>query len=144
GVRRIPGGQHLLQQSRVGPRRAWRLTVAFTQEQIKNAQVIANVGQSLGASSRDIQIATMAAIVESGLRNLDYGDRDSIGMFQQRDAWGSREARLNPQESAKMFFLGGNAGQRGLLDFSNRGGMGMGEAAQAVQVSAFPDRYAQQ
>ena len=115
--------------------------MAWTAEQLQNARIIAEVGQSLGASARDIQIAIAAAIVESGLRNLDYGDRDSIGMFQQRDAWGSREQRLDPRQSAKMFFLGGHAGQRGLLDFADRDQMGIGEAAQAVQVSAFPDRY---
>ena len=115
--------------------------MAWTAEQLQNAAIIAEVGQSLGASARDIQIAIAAAIVESGLRNLDYGDRDSIGMFQQRDAWGSREQRLDPRQSAKMFFLGGHAGQRGLLDFASRDQMGIGEAAQAVQVSAFPDRY---
>lgn len=118
--------------------------MAWSQEQLNNARVIYEVGRQVGASYRDIQTALMAAIVESGLRNLDYGDRDSIGMFQQRDAWGSREARLDPRSSARMFFLGGNAGQRGLLDFGDRDGMGMGEAAQAVQVSAFPDRYAEQ
>ena len=115
--------------------------MAWTAEQLANAKTIYEVGIELGASLRDIEIAISAAIVESGLRNLDYGDRDSIGMFQQRDAWGSREARLDPRQSAKMFFLGGNAGQRGLLDFANRDQMGIGEAAQAVQVSAFPDRY---
>lgn len=97
----------------------------------------------VGASLRDIQIGITAAIVESGLRNLDYGDRDSIGMFQQRDAWGSRADRLDPYKSARMFFLGGAAGQRGLLDFDDRTSMSMGQAAQAVQVSAFPDRYAE-
>lgn len=115
----------------------------WTEEQRQNAAIIAQVGQQLGASQRDIQTAIMAAIVESGLRNLNYGDRDSIGMFQQRDAWGSAEARLNPYQSAKMFFLGGNAGQRGLLDLTNRNSLSMGQAAQAVQVSAYPDRYAQ-
>src|SRR4249919_1618030 len=115
--------------------------MAWTAEQLANAKIIYQVGLDVGASMRDIQIALSAAIVESGLRNLDYGDRDSIGMFQQRDAWGSRSDRLDPFKSARMFFLGGNAGQRGLLDFADRDHMGIGEAAQAVQVSAFPDRY---
>lgn len=117
--------------------------MAFTEEQLQNAKIIQTVGRELGASSRDIQIAIMAALVESELRNLNYGDRDSIGMFQQRDAWGSAAARLDPYQSAKMFFLGGNSGQRGLLDLTDRNSLGMGEAAQAVQVSAYPDRYAQ-
>lgn len=115
----------------------------FSEEQLRNAKVIQTVGKQLGASNRDVMIAVMAAIVESGLRNLNYGDRDSIGMFQQRDAWGSAEARLDPYQSARMFFLGGNSGQRGLLDLTDRNSLGMGEAAQAVQVSAYPDRYAQ-
>lgn len=117
--------------------------MAFTPEQRRNAAIIYAVGRDVGASLRDIQIAIMAAIVESGLRNLDYGDLDSIGMFQQRDAWGSRRARLNPYKSARMFFLGGHGGQQGLLDKTNRNQMTMGQAAQAVQVSAFPDRYAE-
>ena len=117
--------------------------MAFTKEQIHNANIIASVGRKLGASGRDIQIALMTALTESGLRNVHYGDRDSLGVFQQRAAWGSRDQRLNVSESARMFFQGGHAGQRGLFDFSNRDQMGLGEAAQAVQVSAFPDRYAE-
>lgn len=115
----------------------------FDAEQVENAQIIAATGKRLGASDRDIQIALMAGIVESGLRNLDYGDRDSIGIFQQRDAWGSREARLNPAKAAAMFFLGGSGGQEGLLDIKDRDSRPMGEVAQDVQVSAYPDRYAQ-
>lgn len=115
----------------------------LTTEQARNAKVVETVGRELGATDRDIQIAIAAAIVESGLRNLNYGDRDSIGMFQQRDAWGSAAARLDPYQSAKMFFLGGVSGQRGLLDLTNRNSLGIGEAAQAVQVSAYPDRYEQ-
>lgn len=115
--------------------------MSWTQEQLANAKIIYQVGQQVGASLRDIQIALMAGLVESGLRNLNYGDRDSIGMFQQRNAWGSHADRLDPYKSARMFFMGGAAGQRGLLDFANRDQMGLGEAAQAVQVSAFPDRY---
>ena len=117
--------------------------MAWDQEQRNNAAIIAAVGRQLGASDRDIQIAIAAAIVESDLRNINYGDRDSIGLFQQRNAWGSRSARLDPAEAAKMFFTGGAGGQRGLLDFGNRDNMGFGEAAQAVQVSAFPGRYAE-
>lgn len=117
--------------------------MSWTQEQLANARTIYTVGLQVGASLRDIQVALMAAIVESGLRSLDYGDRDSIGLFQQRDAWGSREARLDPVLAARMFFLGGNAGQEGLLDKEDRGSLTMGQAAQAVQVSAFPDRYAE-
>jgi hypothetical protein len=117
--------------------------VAWSDEQVRNASVIANVGRSLGASRRDIVTAIMAAIVESGLRNVHYGDRDSLGLFQQRAAWGSSADRTDPAKAARMFFLGGAQGQRGLLDIQNREHMLPGAAAQAVQVSAFPDRYQQ-
>ena len=116
----------------------------WSADQIHNAEVIAQVGRSLGASARDIQIAIMTALVESGLHNVNYGDRDSLGLFQQRAAWGTVAQRMDPAESARMFFTGGHAGQRGLFDFTNRDQMSMGQAAQAVQVSAYPDRYAQQ
>jgi cell wall-associated NlpC family hydrolase len=117
--------------------------MAWSPEQLANAKVILTVGRQLGASDRDITIALMAGWQESHLRNVNYGDRDSIGIFQQRNAWGSRASRLDPYQSAKMFFLGGSQGQRGLLDFKNRNAWGLGQAAQKVQVSAFPDRYDQ-
>lgn len=117
--------------------------MAWSPEQISNAKVIIQVGRQLGASDRDITIALMAGWQESNLRNLTYGDRDSIGIFQQRNAWGSRSDRLSPAKSAQMFFLGGAGGQRGLFDFKNRDSFGLGQAAQKVQVSAYPDRYDQ-
>jgi len=116
--------------------------MGFTSEQKRNASVIISVGRSLGASQRDILIALMAAFQESGIRSLNYGDRDSIGIFQQRNAWGSRSARLDPYQSARMFFLGGSQGQQGLLDKRNRNRLSLAQAAQAVQVSAFPNAYA--
>lgn len=115
---------------------------AFSGEQLSNARIIAQVGQQLGASQRDITIAIMAALQESGLRNLNYGDRDSIGLFQQRNAWGTREQRMDPAEAARMFFEGGHQGQRGLFAFANRDQYSLSQAAQKVQVSAFPDAYA--
>lgn len=117
--------------------------MAWTHEQRHNAQVIIAVGKKLGASNRDIQIALMTALTESSLHNYTGGDRDSVGLFQQRAAWGSFDQRHDPAQSARMFFLGGHAGQRGLFDFHDRDNMTMGQAAQAVQVSAFPDRYAE-
>lgn len=117
--------------------------MAWTDEQIRNANTIASVGRKLGASRRDIVIALSAAIVESGLRNVHYGDRDSLGLFQQRAAWGSAADRTDPAKAARMFFLGGAAGQRGLFDIENRESMNPGAVAQAVQVSAFPGRYAE-
>lgn len=117
----------------------------FDSEQLAVAQTIVETGKRVGATDRDIQIAIMVGLVESNLKNVDYGDRDSIGVFQQRDAWGSREDRLNVAKSAEMFFLGGQAGQQGLLDIpaAERESRPMGDLAQDVQVSAFPERYAE-
>ena len=114
----------------------------LSREQLHNAAIIYQVGTKLGASQRDIQIALITALTESNLINVNYGDRDSLGLFQQRAAWAPAAVRMDPAQSARMFFLGGRQGQRGLFDFKDRENMGMGEAAQAVQVSAFPDRYA--
>lgn len=113
-----------------------------TAEQKRNAQIIIGVGQRLGASSRDILIALMTAFQESSLRNLSYGHLDSVGLFQQRNAWGSFSARTNPAESARMFFQGGRGGQPGLFANKNRNSMSLTAAAQWVQRSAFPNAYA--
>jgi TP901 family phage tail tape measure protein len=114
----------------------------FGAEQMQNAATIISVGKSLGATNRDLIIALMTAMQESTLRNLNYGDRDSLGLFQQRNAWGSASDRTNPVEATKMFFRGGHGGQRGLFAFKDRDKMTLAQAAQAVQVSAFPDAYA--
>lgn len=114
----------------------------WSSEQLANARIIQQVGQSLGASPRDILIAVMAAWQESNLRNLSYGDRDSVGLFQQRSGWAPLNVRMDPRQAATMFFTGGQQGQRGLLDFKNRDQYSLTQAAQKVQVSAFPDAYA--
>ena len=111
-------------------------------EQLANAQTIVAVGRALGVPSRGWVIALSTALQESTLRNLPYGDRDSIGLFQQRDAWGSRADRLDPATSSRMFFTGGRGGQRGLLSVPDYLDLPVTRAAQAVQVSAFPDAYA--
>lgn len=111
-------------------------------EQLANAQTIVAVGRALGVPSKGWVIALSTALLESTLRNLPYGDRDSIGLFQQRDAWGSRAERLDPATSTEMFFRGGRGGQRGLLAIPDYLSLSVTRAAQAVQVSAFPDAYA--
>lgn len=114
----------------------------WSPEQLANARAIAQVGRNLGATSRDILIGIMTAMQESGLRNLSGGDRDSVGLFQQRGPWGTLSQRMDPMESARMFFSGGHgAGQQGLLSLTNRDSLGLGQAAQKVQRSAYPDRY---
>jgi len=113
--------------------------VAWSREQLANAALIVGVGRSMGLSTRDIQIGLITAMVESNLVNVNYGDRDSLGLFQQRPSqgWGTPEQVTDPYYSSKKFFTT----LTGLGD--NRFGMGMGEAAQAVQRSAYPERYAE-
>jgi|GEM_PF-3499982 len=91
------------------------------------------------------ELPIMTALVESNFKNLSGGDLDSVGMFQQRDAWGPFSVRHNPKKSAELFFEGGRGGQPGAVDYKgrykNRGPKAYGEWCQAVQVSAFPERY---
>lgn len=111
-------------------------------EQLGNARTIIDVGDRLKVPSRGWVIAVATALQESTLRNIPYGDRDSVGLFQQRNAWGTFAQRTDPAQSAEMFYTGGHAGQRGLLDISGWQSMPLSQAAQAVQVSAFPFAYA--
>lgn len=118
-------------------------------EQSDNARLIIRVGRELGVSDRGIAIALGTAMQESWLRNLDWGDRDSLGLFQQRPSsgWGSPEQILDPERATRVFYGGaGNpngTATRGLLDIPGWEGMAYADAAQAVQISAYPDRYAQ-
>lgn len=112
-------------------------------EQMRNAALIYQIGRQLGASRRDITIALITAMQESGLRNVHYGDRDSLGLFQQRPsmAWGRPEQIMDPAFAIRSFFKGRGT-NRGLLDIGNRSSMSLTAAAQAVQRSAFPNAYA--
>ena len=107
-----------------------------SREQLANATTIYRVGRAIGIPARGIRIAIATAIVESQLRNLNYGDRDSLGLFQQRASWGSAADRRNPEKAARMFY---NALKR----VPGWESLTFGAAAQAVQRSAFPERYAQ-
>ncbi|SEC60285.1 LysM repeat-containing protein [Paramicrobacterium humi] len=116
----------------------------LTATMAKNAQTIINVGRSLGVSDYGLVIALAAAMQESSLRNVDYGDRDSLGLFQQRPSqgWGSEEQVMDPTYATTAFFAGVKGKTRGLLDIKGWQNMTVTQAAQAVQVSAFPNAYA--
>ena len=123
-------------------------TVTLDDEQIGNVRTIIAVGRELGVSDRGIAVALGTAMVESWLRNLDWGDRDSLGLFQQRPStgWGSADEVRDPVRATKAFFGGpsdpNGSRTRGLLDIPGWESMSFAGAAQAVQISAFPDRYA--
>jgi hypothetical protein len=112
-------------------------SAALDAEQSSNAALIAAVGQARGMSPRAVTIALATAMQESKLRNLDYGDRDSLGLFQQRPSqdWGTAEQIMDPLYSAGEFY-------RELAKIEGFESMAITEAAQAVQRSGYPDAYA--
>jgi LysM repeat protein len=120
----------------------------LTDEMRANARILVAVGQELGVPAEGIVVALAAAMQESSLRNINYGDRDSVGVFQQRPSagWGAAEELLNVTHAARLFYGGPsnpNSGlTRGLLDVPGWQSMTVTQAAQAVQVSAHPDAYA--
>ena len=76
-------------------------------EQKKNAQIIIGIGLARKLSLRDIKIALMVAMQESGLRNLPYGHLDSLGLFQQRPsvkAWGTAQQIMDPVHATNKFY----------------------------------------
>jgi hypothetical protein len=103
--------------------------------QVGNARTIWKVGEQMGAGDRGGVVGIATALQESTLKNLSYGDRDSVGLFQQRASWGSVETRMDPPASARLFYAA-------LLEVPGWKGMTVTRAAQAVQRSAFPDAYA--
>lgn len=112
-------------------------TQGFSSEQVANAKIIWTVARQLKAGERGAVVGVATALQESTLRNLPYGDRDSLGLFQQRDSWGSRAVRLNPVDSARLFF-------RALGKVKGWQQLSVDAAAQTVQRSAFPTAYANQ
>jgi LysM repeat protein len=117
---------------------------ALTAEQEANARIIIQVGREQGVPDYGIIIALATAMQESSLRNINYGDRDSVGLFQQRTStgWGTVDDIMNPHHSAFLFYQGRSGYTRGLLDISGWQSMPLTVAAQKVQVSAYPDHYA--
>lgn len=115
----------------------------LSQQQLLNAQTIVAVGREKQVPPYGWVIAVATALQESTLNNLGYGDRDSLGLFQQRASWGSRAQRMDPATSAGMFYGGGQGGQPGLLQVAGWQTMPLTVAAQAVQHSGFPSAYAQ-
>lgn len=101
------------------------------------ARTILRVGSSMGMNQQQLLAGLAGGLVESGLRNVNYGDRDSLGVFQQRPSmgWGSPSQVRNPEYAAKKFFSE--------LKKVWNDGRSIGQNVQAVQRSAFPDRYDQ-
>lgn len=101
------------------------------------ARTIVGVVQQRRLPRRAAVIAVATGLVESHLHNLDHGDRDSLGVFQQRPSqgWGTRAEILNPVHATNTFL-------DHLLAVPGWDTLPPGRAEQAVQNSGFPGRYA--
>lgn len=112
-------------------------TVSFSPEQMDNAATIVGISVGRGMPARAGTIGIATAIQESKLRNINYGDRDSLGLFQQRPSqgWGTEEQILNPEYSTNTFY-------DALVKVPDWENGVVTEVAQAVQRSAYPDAYA--
>jgi len=110
----------------------------LTAKQTHNAAQIVTAGRKMGMPSQAIVIALATGLTESNLNNYGWlgaaNDHDSIGVFQQRASWASYDTRHDVYLSAKLFYSALNR-------VSGWWRMALGDAAQAVQISAFPDRY---
>jgi hypothetical protein len=109
----------------------------FSREQLANATTIYQVSVTLALPPYAAQIAIATALQESSLYNLNYGDRDSLGLFQQRPSqgWGTPAQIMDPVYASTKFY-------EALVKVHNWQTLPLTQAAQAVQRSAFPDAYA--
>jgi hypothetical protein len=112
--------------------------VPVTPEQVANAAIIAEVGRNRGLPDRAVVIALATAQQESRLRNLDHGDRDSLGLFQQRPSqgWGTEAQVQDPVYAAGRFY-------DGLVAVPGWETGRLTDVAQAVQRSGYPELYQQ-
>jgi cell wall-associated NlpC family hydrolase len=106
-------------------------------EQVPNAKTIQATGIAMDIPARGQVVALATALQESGLRNLTYGDRDSLGLFQQRPSqgWGTANEILDPVHASTKFY-------EGLKKAPGWQSLSVTQAAQAVQRSGFPEAYA--
>ncbi|NYI08086.1 hypothetical protein FHU37_005115 [Allostreptomyces psammosilenae] len=111
--------------------------VTLDQEQAANAATIAAVGIRRQLPERAVTIALATAWQESQLRNIDHGDRDSLGLFQQRPSqgWGTPEQITDPVYATNKFY-------DALVEIDGYTRLPLTEAAQEVQRSGYPQAYA--
>lgn len=120
---------------------------SLTEEQAGNAAKIIAVAKRLNVSTKGQVIAIATALQESSLRNLDHGDRDSLGLFQQRPSqgWGTSAEIRDVARSTEAFFgRAKHTTNRGLLDVKGWETLAVTVAAQRVQGSGYPEAYADQ
>jgi len=105
-------------------------------EQAENAATVAAIGVRRGLPARAVSIALAAAYQESKIRNIDYGDRDSLGIFQQRPSqgWGSEDQIQKVEYATNRFY-------DALVKVDGYEDMRITQAAQLVQRSGYPEAY---
>jgi hypothetical protein len=105
-------------------------------EQAHFASIIAGVSVRRGLSPRAASIALATAYQETGIRNLTYGDRDSVGLFQQRPSqgWGTKQQLMDPIYAAGRFY-------DALVKIKNWETEDINNVAQKVQRSGYPEAY---
>ena len=111
--------------------------VQIDMEQAQWSALMAGIAQRRGLPPRATTIAIATAFQESKIHNLNYGDRDSLGLFQQRPSqgWGTAEQVMDPHHAINAFY-------DHLVKVRGYTSMKITDAAQAVQRSAFPAAYA--
>ena len=107
----------------------------FSAENVTIAKAAAVEAAARRLPARALVVILATGFQESGVRNLDYGDRDSVGWLQQRAGWGSVSERMNPQTAAGKFY-------DHLVRVPGWESLPITVAAQRVQISAYPDAYA--
>ncbi len=111
-------------------------TTALTLEQAHYASIIAGVSVKRDLPPRAASVALATAYQESGIRNLDYGDRDSVGLFQQRPSqgWGTEKQLQDPHYATGEYY----DAQVKIRNWRTRD---INDVAQAVQISGHPEAY---
>ncbi|MDN5790159.1 MAG: hypothetical protein L0H25_04730 [Micrococcales bacterium] len=112
------------------------MTETFDPEQTGNAALIAAVSMKRGLPPRAATIAITTAYQESKIRNIRFGDRDSLGLFQQRPSqgWGTPSQILDPVYATNAFY-------DALVKFKGYESADITKIAQWVQRSGFPEAY---
>lgn len=117
--------------------RSGAVRFALDVDQTQNAALVSAIAEKRRLPARAVTIALATALQESKLRNVTHGDRDSIGLFQQRPSqgWGTEEQILDPTYATNRFF-------DALVKIRGYETMDIAAAAQRVQRSAYPQAYA--
>lgn len=105
-------------------------------DQAHFASIITGISVRRGLPPRAASIALATAYQETGIRNLDYGDRDSVGLFQQRPSqgWGTKKQLMDPYYATGKFY-------DALVKIDNWENADINDVAQKIQFSGYPEAY---